>query len=248
MFELTGKTALVTGASRGIGRAIALSLARQGAWVGVNYCRSKDAAEETLEALRRAGGDGALVQFDVADGAATTEAIEALAKDRKGLGVVVSNAGINVDNLVLRLEDEEFERVMATNVKGALHVFRAAVRPMMRARWGRLIAVSSVVGESGNAGQVAYATSKSALFGMMKSLAKEYGSRGVTANVVAPGFVLTDMTAAMSDEIRAKLIELTPVRRLGTPDDIAHAVSWLASPEAEWITGQVLSVNGGLRM
>ncbi|MEZ4409029.1 MAG: 3-oxoacyl-ACP reductase family protein [Polyangiales bacterium] len=248
MFELTGKTALVTGASRGIGRAIAVSLARQGAWVAVNYARSAEAAEETLSQVREAGSDGELLPFDVADGAATASAIEDLAKRRAGLSVVVSNAGINADNLVLRLDDDEFERILATNVKGALHVLRAAVRPMMRARWGRMIAVSSVVGEMGNAGQVAYATSKSALFGMMKSLAKEYGSRGVTANVVAPGFVVTDMTAGLSEEIRKRLIELTPAGRLGTPEDVASAVSWLASPEAAWVTGQVVSVNGGLRM
>lgn len=248
MFDLTGRVALVTGASRGIGRATAVALASRGAWVAINYASNAAAAEETLAAVRAAGSDGELLPFDVANGEAVADAIEGLVKRKGHLAIAVSNAGVNVDALLLRAQEEDFDRMLATNVKGTLFVAKAAVRPMMKARYGRFIAVSSVVGTMGNAGQSMYAATKSAMVGMVRSIAREYGSRGITANVVAPGYVETDMSAGMSDDVRRKVVEMTPAGRLGRPEDVAAAVVYLASSEASWVTGQVLGVNGGLRM
>jgi 3-oxoacyl-[acyl-carrier protein] reductase len=248
MFDLTGRVALVTGASRGLGRAIALALASRGAWVAINYANNVDAAGETLAAARAVGGDGELLPFDVSDAAAVTAAVEGLVQRKGPLAIAVANAGVNVDSLLLRAQEDDFDRMLATNVKGTLFLAKAAVRSMMKARYGRIIALSSVSGETGNAGQTMYAASKSALVGMVRSIAREYGSRGVTANVVSPGFVETDMTSGLGDDARRKLIEMTPAGRLGRPEDVAAAVVYLASTEAAWVTGQVLSVNGGLRM
>lgn len=198
--------------------------------------------------MRAAGGDGELLPFDVSDAAAVTAAVEGLVQRKGPIAIAVANAGVNVDSLLLRAQEEDFDRMLATNVKGTLFLAKAAVRSMMKARYGRIVAVSSVVGAMGNAGQTMYAASKSALVGMMRSIAREYGSRGVTANVVSPGYIETDMTAGMTDEMRKKLIEMTPAGRIGRPDDVASAVVYLASAEAAWVTGQVLDVNGGLRM
>lgn len=246
MFDLSGRVAIVTGGSRGIGRAIALTLARQGAYVAVNYVRGREAAESCVAEIRAAGGDGEALGFDVADGAAVTAAVEGLKERRGALHVAVANAGVAVDNLLLRVSDEELAATFATNVHGAIYLARAAVRPMMRAKWGRFIAVSSVVGQMGNPGQTVYAASKAALAGAVKSIAKEYASRNITANVVAPGFIDTEMTAHIPAEARAKVLEATPAGRLGTPADVAAAVAYLASQEAGYVTGQVLGVNGGL--
>jgi 3-oxoacyl-[acyl-carrier protein] reductase len=246
MFDLSGRVAIVTGASRGIGRAIAVALARQGAYVAINYAKNREAAASCLAEVRAAGGDGEALGFDVADSAAVTAAVEGL-KERKGqLHIAVANAGVSVDNLLLRVSDEELASTFATNVHGAIFLARAAVRPMMRAKWGRFIAVSSVVGQTGNAGQTVYAASKAALAGAVKSIAKEYASRNITANVVAPGFIDTEMTAHIAAEARAKIVEATPAGRLGRPEDVAAAVVYLASTEASYVTGQVLGVNGGL--
>ncbi len=246
MFDLQGRVAIVTGASRGIGRAIAVTLARQGAWVGVNYARNAQAAEETLAAMRAAGGDGELLPFDVSDSAAVTEAVDGLAARRGGLHIAVANAGIAVDGLLLRMKDDDLARTFATNVNGALYLARASVRLMMKAKWGRFLAVSSVVGQTGNVGQTAYAASKAALEGAARSIAREYASRNITANVIAPGFIDTDMTAALPDAMRSKILEGVPLGRLGSAEDVAAAALYLASNEAGYVTGQVLNVNGGL--
>lgn len=246
MFDLKNRVAIVTGASRGIGRAVAVALAKQGAYVAVNYARNAEAAEATLATIREAGGDGELLPFDVADSAAVTAAIDDLYARKKALHIAVANAGVAVDGLLLRVKDEDIERTFATNVSGALYLARASVRLMMKARWGRFIAVSSVVGQTGNVGQTVYAASKSALEGAARSIAREYAPRGITANVIAPGFVDTDMTASIPEAMRAKILEGVPLGRLGRPEDVAAAAVYLASDEAGYVTGQVLNVNGGL--
>lgn len=246
MFDLTHRVALVTGASRGIGRSIAVGLASRGAYVAINFTKGQEAAEETLAQVRAAGGDGELLGFDVADSAAVTAAVEGLVKRKGSLGIAVANAGIAIDGLLLRLRDEDLDKTLAVNLNGAIYLARAVVRPMMKARWGRFIAVSSIVGEAGNAGQTAYAASKGAVVSVVKSVAKEYASRGITANVVSPGFIETDMTVGIPAEYKAKMIEQTPAGRAGTGEDVASAVVYLASPEASFVTGQVLRVNGGL--
>lgn len=248
MFDLHGRVALVTGASRGIGRAVAVALASQGAYVGVNYAGNEAAAEETLALVRAAGAEGELLRFDVRSGEAVRDAVDGFAERRKGLHIAVANAGVAVDGLLLRVGDDDIDAVLATNVKGALYLARSSVRWMMKAKWGRFVAVGSVVGQMGNAGQSVYAASKAALDGLTRSIAREYGSRGVTANVVAPGFVETDMTAGLSDELKKRLRESAPAGRLGRPEDIAAAVLYLASNEAGYVTGQTLGVNGGLHM
>lgn len=246
MSNLQGRVAMVTGASRGIGRAIALGLGKAGAYVVLNYQRNESAAQEALAALKELGADGELAQFDAGDSAAVQRAVDDIVARKGSLHIAVANAGITADNLLLRVSDEEVASVFNTNVHGALWLARAAVRPMMRARFGRFIAVSSVVGQMGNAGQVVYAASKSALEGMVKSLAKEYGSRGVTANIVAPGFIDTDMTAVLSEELRTKIVAEVPAKRMGKPEEVAAAVCFLASPEASYVSGQLLGVNGAL--
>ncbi|MBX7195978.1 MAG: 3-oxoacyl-ACP reductase FabG [Sandaracinaceae bacterium] len=246
MFELTGKVALVTGGSRGIGRAVSLALAKQGAYVAINYAGNEAAAAETLTQVREQGGDGEIVKFDVASQSAFEEAIDDLVKRKGRLDVLVSNAGIAMDQLLLRIKPEELERTFATNVGGALWGAKAAIRHMMRKRTGRIVFLSSVVAESGNPGQAVYSASKAALLGLTKTLAREYASRGVTVNAVAPGFIATDMTAGLPEDVKKKIVEQTPLARIGSPDEVAAAVVYLASDEAGYVTGQVLRVNGGM--
>jgi 3-oxoacyl-[acyl-carrier protein] reductase len=246
MFSLENKVALVTGASRGIGRAAAIALAHQKAYVSINYAGNEAAAGETLSRVRQAGGDGELSRFDVGDAAAVDAAISDLVKRKGRLDVLVVNAGIALDTLLLRVTDEQIQKTFATNVNGALWCTKSAIRVMMKKKVGRVILLSSVVAESGNPGQAVYSASKAALIGLTKTLAREYASRGITVNAVAPGFIDTDMTSTLPEEAKASIVAQTPLGRVGTPEEVASAIVFLASDEASYITGQVLRVNGGM--
>ncbi len=246
MFRLDDRVALVTGGSRGIGRAVCVALAKAGARVVVNYRSNQDAANETLRAVTAAGGQGSVVGFDVSEPAAVDSAIQAVAKEHGRLDILVNNAGIALDQLLMRLKPEELAATWATNVNGAIYCAKASIRPMMRAKQGRIINVSSVVAEAGNPGQAAYSSSKAALIGLTKTLAREYASRGVTVNAVAPGYIETDMTSELNDSLQQEIVRQTPLARVGKPEEVAAAVLFLASDEAAYITGQVLRVNGGM--
>jgi 3-oxoacyl-[acyl-carrier protein] reductase len=248
MFRLDGRIALVTGGSRGIGRACSEALAAQGATVVVNYVKGEAAARATVEAIASAGGKGDVMGFDVADSKAVDAGVDEIVKRHGKIDVLVANAGISIDGLLLRLKDEDLERLWATNVRGSIACARAASRSMMRGRWGRIIFMSSVVGEMGNVGQTAYAATKAALIGAARSIAREYASRSVTANVVAPGYIDTDMTATMTPEQKQQLVKVVPLGRTGSAQDIAAACTYLASEEAGYVTGQVLRVNGGMHV
>jgi 3-oxoacyl-[acyl-carrier protein] reductase len=246
MFDLTGKVAIVTGGSRGIGRAICEALAEHGARVVVGYASGEAKAREVVGAIEAKGGQAEAFQVDVSNGAETEERIAGVAKRLGRLDVLVANAGISIDGLLLRLRDEDFDRLLSVNLKGAVASSRAAIKVMMRARTGRVILISSVVGESGNAGQTAYAASKAALLGVAKSLAREYASRGITVNAITPGYIDTDMTGALSDEQKKQIASAIPLGRTGTPREIAAAAVFLASDEAAYVTGHALRVNGGM--
>ena len=248
MFDLSGKVALVTGGSRGIGRAAAEALAARGAHVVINYVSNEAAAQKAAEGILAAGGKAELVQFDVGNGEAAEKAITEVAKRLGRLDILVASAGIAIDGLLLRLKDEDFDRILSINVKGSVFCARAAIRTMMRAKTGRIVFLSSVVGEMGNAGQTAYAASKAALLGVTRSLAREYASRGITVNAVTPGFVDTDMTSNLTDEQKTNMLGAVPLGRTGTAQEIAAAIVYLSSDEAGYITGQALRVNGGMYM
>lgn len=246
MFDLTDKVAIVTGGSRGIGRATCIALAKQGAVVAVNYVRGEEAARETVKLIEDAGGRAELAPFDVADTAAAESAVDAIAKRHGRLDILVANAGIAVDGLLLRTTDDDLDKMFQINVKGAIACAKAATRTMMRARRGRLIFLSSVVGEMGNVGQTGYSASKAALLGVAKSLAREYSGRKITSNAVAPGFIETDMTHGMTDQMKDYIVKAVPLGRVGSAEDVAAACVYLASDEAAYVTGQVLRVNGGM--
>jgi 3-oxoacyl-[acyl-carrier protein] reductase len=246
MFDLKEKVALVTGGSRGIGRAIAETLGRQGAHVVVNYVRGEDAAKQTADAISAAGGSAEIAGFDVSDMKAAEKEVAAIAKRLGRLDLLVANAGISVDGLLLRLKEDDLDRILAVNLKGAIGCIRGALKTMMRARQGRVVVLSSVVGETGNVGQTAYAASKAALLGVTKSLAREYASRNVTINAVTPGFIDTEMTEAISEQARDAMLQGIPLGRTGTADEVAAAVAFLCSDEASYITGHTLRVNGGM--
>ena len=246
--SMNGKIAVVTGGSRGIGKAICLELARRGANVVFSYAGNIAAAEETLAALKELGVEARAIQGSVADPAAVKALMDTAVKELGGLHILVNNAGITRDNLAMMLKEEDFDAVIETNLKGAFLCMKAAARPMMKARWGRIINLSSVVALRGNPGQINYCASKAGVIGMTKSLAKELGGRGITVNAVAPGYIATDMTAALPDAAREAMLSTIPAGRAGTPEDVAAAVAFLASDEAAYITGQVLSVDGGMGM
>ena len=244
--NLKGQIALVTGGSRGIGRAICLELAGNGASVAINYAGNAQAAEAVAQECRALSAEAMTVQADVADAAACAAMVKEVIAKFGRLDILVCNAGITRDNLALMIKEEDFDAVLDTNLKGAFYCMKAAYRPMMKQKYGRIVAMSSVVGLRGNPGQANYAASKAGLIGMCKSLAKELAGRNVTVNLVAPGFIDTDMTAALPETAREALLATIPMARLGQPEDVARAVSFFAGPDAGYITGQVLCVDGGM--
>jgi 3-oxoacyl-[acyl-carrier protein] reductase len=244
MIDLSGRIALVTGASRGIGRAIALQLAQQGA--RVMAAARADNARATAEEIAAGGGQAEAITIDVTDAPGSAAAVAGVVERHGRIDILVNNAGITRDQLLLRLKRDDWDAVIQTNLTSAFTMTQAALKPMIRQRAGRIVCIGSVVGQSGNAGQANYAASKAGLIGFAKAVALEVASRGITVNVVAPGMIETDMTRAIADEARQGWESKIPLKRLGTPEDVAAAVCFLASDEASYITGQVLAVNGGL--
>jgi 3-oxoacyl-[acyl-carrier protein] reductase len=244
---LNGQVAVVTGASRGIGEAIAVALARAGALV-VGTSTSEKGAEQVTRVIAEAGGQGAGRVLDVRDGAACTAFAERVAAESGPVAILVNNAGVTRDNLLARMKDEEWDEIQSTNLKSVFVLSRAVLRGMMKARYGRIVNITSVVGYTGNAGQANYAAAKAGIVGFSKSLAREVGSRNITVNCVAPGFIETDMTRALAAEQVKKLVENVPLGRLGRVEDVAAAVSFLCSPGAAYVTGATLHVNGGMFM
>ena len=243
---LTGKNALVTGAGRGIGKAIALELAAKGAFVIVNYNGSKEAAEQTVAEIKAAGGDAVAYQCSVSDYEACGAMITALIKEYAHIDILVNNAGITRDGLLMKMSEEDFDAVINTNLKGCFNTIRHMSRYFLKQRAGKIINISSVSGILGNAGQANYSASKAGVIGLTKAVARELASRGINVNAVAPGFVETDMTDTLSDSVKENLKSQIPLGKIGHPQDIAKTVVFLASPDADYITGQVLSVDGGM--
>ena len=239
---------IVTGASRGIGRAIAVRFGQEGAAVFVNYKGNEEAARETADAVNAAGGTATLVQGDVSQRDDAERVIETAIQQHGKIDVLVNNAGITRDQLLMRMTDDDWDAVLDTNLKGAFYTTRAALRPMLRKRTGRIINLSSVVGLAGNAGQGNYAAAKAGIIGFTKSIAREVASRNITVNAVAPGYITTDMTDAIPENMKGKLLEQIPLGRLGAPEDVAGVVAFLASPAAAYMTGNVLRVDGGMVM
>lgn len=243
--DLTGQTAIVTGASRGIGKAIALQLAACGATVA-GVARSLDALAGTIAAIESAGGKAEGYAASVADSADAARVVEAVEAKHGGIQILVNNAGVTRDGLVLRMEDDQWKEVIDVNLSGAFYFCRAAGAVMMRKRYGRIINISSVSGIRGNPGQANYSASKAGLIGFTQTIARELAPRGITVNAVAPGFITTDMTQALPDKVKAEVKERIPLKRLGAPEDIADLVCYLASPGASYITGQTIAVDGGM--
>jgi 3-oxoacyl-[acyl-carrier protein] reductase len=239
---------LVTGGSRGIGRAVVLALGRRGARVVVNYRDNHSAAEETLKQLLAAGGSGELCPFDVSQEAQVDEAVKKIVDQHKKIDIVVNNAGVTSDNLLVRLKPEDWDRVLGINLKGTVHCTKAVCRGMIRARYGRIINMASVVGQMGNAGQSAYAASKAGIIGFTRAMARELASRGITVNAVAPGYIDTEMTEKLPGDLKEEFLKSIPLGRFGSGEDVAETVSFLAGPGGGYITGQVINVNGGLLM
>ena len=245
---LENKVALVTGAGRGIGREIALTLARDGAFVVVDYNGSKDRAEEVVKTIEAAGGKAVSYQCSVADFAACQEMIQNIIKEYGHLDILVNNAGITKDNLIMKMKEEDFDAVISTNLKGTFNTIKHSARQMLKQRSGKIINISSVSGILGNAGQANYAASKAGVIGLTKTMARELASRGITVNAVAPGFVDTEMTAVLGEEIKEAACRQIPLGKFGQTKDIAEMVAFLVSEKADYITGQVISVDGGMSM
>ena len=242
------KIALVTGAGRGIGRAIAKRLAGDGIFVLINYCSSGKEAEEVLKEIRLGGGDGACVQADVSDFARTEEMIKEISREYGHIDILVNNAGITRDGLIMRMTEEDFDRVLEINLKGCFHTIRHLSRWFLKQKYGRIINIASVVGIAGNAGQANYSASKAGIIGLTKSAARELAGRGITVNAVAPGFIETEMTEVLSDQVKERAAAQIPMGTFGKAEDVAEAVAFLASDRAAYITGQVLQVDGGMVM
>ena len=246
MGKLDGKRALVTGASRGIGKAVALRLAAEGAKVAVNYNSNKTLAEAVASEITNAGGEALLIQADVSQSDQVEAMVQQMADTWEGLDILVNNAGVTRDNLIMRMTEEEWDTVLGTNLKGAFLCTRAAVRLMLKQRWGRIINMSSVVALAGNPGQANYAASKAGLIALTRSIAKEVGSRNITVNALTPGFITTDMVETLSQETIDTIKQHIPLGRLGTPEDVAGAVAFLASDDASYLTGQAIGIDGAI--
>ena len=246
MGKLDGKRALVTGASRGIGKAVALRLAAEGAKVAVNYNSNKTLAEAVASEITNAGGEALLIQADVSQSDQVEAMVQQMADTWEGLDILVNNAGVTRDNLIMRMTEEEWDTVLGTNLKGAFLCTRAAVRLMLKQRWGRIINMSSVVALAGNPGQANYAASKAGLIALTRSIAKEVGSRYITVNALTPGFITTDMVETLSQETIDTIKQHIPLGRLGTPEDVAGAVAFLASDDASYLTGQAIGIDGAI--
>ena len=246
--QLDGKIALVTGGSRGIGRAVAIRLAEAGAVAYINYHKDEGAALETCRLIAEKGGLGLISRFDVANLEQTQAAVGDIIRDNRRVDILVNNAGIAIDGFLMRVKESDWDLLIGTNLKGTFNCCHAVSRTMIRQKWGRIINVASVVAEAGNAGQAVYAASKAGILGLTKALARELASRSICVNAVSPGFIKTDMTASVAEQAQEKIREQIPMARLGTPEDVAGVVAFLASEEAGYITGQIIRVNGGLYM
>ncbi|MCM8711767.1 3-oxoacyl-[acyl-carrier-protein] reductase [Clostridium sp. SYSU_GA19001] len=245
---LTGKVALITGAGRGIGKAIALKFSELGASIVVNYRSSEKEAQELIDEIKKRGGEAAAVQGDVSSFLDAEKVVKFAIEKFGRLDILVNNAGITKDTLLLRMKEEDFDKVLEVNLKGVFNCTKYASSVMLKQKSGKIINISSVIGLIGNAGQANYAAAKAGIIGFTKSVAKELGARGITVNAIAPGFITTDMTEVLSDKLKEKLLENVPLKKLGTPEDVANLAAFLASDNANYITGQVINVDGGMVM